>query len=71
MRKRKFRLGLSRTGLLFVSVKTYESRIWDAAYNFALQNGKTPAEAAQIADDALKATKATHQRNDDAADPNS
>lgn len=51
---------LNRVGLLFVSTKTYESRIWDAAYQVAVDNYKTPSEAIEIADDALKAAKANN-----------
>lgn len=44
----------SRTGLLFASYETYCNRIWQAAYDMAIAEGKTKEEATTIADEAKK-----------------
>lgn len=42
----------SRTGPLFASYETYCTRIWQAAYDMALAEGKTKEEATAIANEA-------------------
>lgn len=60
----------TRIGLLFVPIKTYESLIWDAAYEAAVTVGQRHEAAVQIADDALKAAKKMKEEAIHATNPN-
>ena len=44
-------------GLLFAPIKTYEQRVWQAAYDTAIKTGQSPTEAKAYADDALRSAK--------------
>ena len=45
-------------GLLFAPIKTYEQRVWQAAYDTAVRSGQSPTDAKAYADDALRTAKA-------------
>ncbi len=64
MTKRKWnprtyrRSALSATGLLFMpSIRTYEERIWQRAYDAAIADGASEDDARRVADDAAIAAK--------------
>ena len=44
-------------GLLFAPIKTYEQRVWQAAYDTAVRSGQSPTDAKAYADDALRTAK--------------
>lgn len=60
----------NRIGLLWAPIKTYESLIWDAAYEAAVTVGQRHEAAVQIADDALKVAKKMKEEAIHATNPN-